>query len=168
MFSSGFDPVAGPKTSVLILGTLPGQVSLQNQQYYAQPRNQFWKVMGQLLGFDPQLPYAARIQHLKDRGVALWDVCAAAHRPGSLDSSIAARSVLVNPFDAFFRTHSELKLVCFNGAKAAALFKRDVLPTLTTDRHTYVTLPSTSPAHAAMSFDKKLAEWSVILGALEE
>jgi double-stranded uracil-DNA glycosylase len=80
MFSSGFDPVAGPKTSVLILGTLPGQVSLQNQQYYAQPRNQFWKVMGQLLGFDPQLPYAARIQHLKDRGVALWDVCAAAQR----------------------------------------------------------------------------------------
>jgi double-stranded uracil-DNA glycosylase len=168
MFSSGFDPVAGPKAAVLILGTLPGQVSLQHQQYYAQPRNHFWRVMGELLGFDPQLPYAARIQHLKDSGVALWDVCAAAHRPGSLDSSIAARSVVVNPFDAFFSAHSELKLVCFNGAKAAALFKRHVLPTLTNDPHTYVTLPSTSPAHAAMSFDMKVEKWSVIRDTLDQ
>lgn len=166
MITSGFDPVAGPRAKVLILGTLPGQVSLQLQQYYAQPRNQFWKIMGEMLGLDPDLPYATRVQHLTDRGVALWDVCAAAHRPGSLDSSIAGRSVVVDYFDVFFRAHPDLVLVCFNGAKAAALFNRHVLPTLTTDRHTYVTLPSTSPAHAAMAFDKKVAEWSAIRGAL--
>lgn len=167
MLSTGLEPVAGSQTKVLILGTLPGQVSLHQQQYYAQPRNQFWKIMGQLLEFDSRLPYARRVQHLKDRGIALWDVCAGAHRPGSLDVSIEGHTVVPNALGEFFRAHPGLRLVCFNGAKAAALFDRHVRPSLTTTGHRFVTLPSTSGAHAAMPFEKKLVEWSVIRRALD-
>jgi hypothetical protein len=97
MFSSDFDPVANLKVKVLILGTLPGQVSLEKQQYYAQPRNQLWKGHGTVAGFHPTSPAAVLGANPAPQGsrCGLWDVCAAAHRPGSLDSSIATRSVLV-------------------------------------------------------------------------
>jgi hypoxanthine-DNA glycosylase len=144
---------------VLILGTLPGAVSLARGEYYAQPRNAFWSIMGELVGATPTLPYADRLQRLLDRRVALWDVCAVAMRRGSADTAI--RSAQPNDFAEFFRSHSSIELICFNGATASGLFQRLVLPTMKAPASgvRQVVLPSTSPAHAAMSIQKKLETW---------
>jgi hypoxanthine-DNA glycosylase len=167
VYSAGFPPIAGANARVLILGSLPGQASLRAQQYYAQPHNAFWKIMGRLFGAGPELSYDERGRRLIASGIALWDVCAAAHRPGSLDAAIVHASVVPNDFAAFVATHAQLSRVCFNGAKAAELYRRLVLPTLpeTLRPLRYETLPSTSPAHASMTFDEKLARWSVVRDA---
>ena len=164
MESSGFPPIANADARVLVLGTLPGQVSLKLQQYYAQPRNAFWKIMGRLVGAHPDLPYAERTKRLAERGIAVWDVCAAAHRPGSLDSAISSSSVIANEFESFLSAHPQIDLICFNGSKAANLYRRAVLPNLSNRSQSIrcETLPSTSPAHAAMPFEEKLARWSII------
>ena len=161
----GFPPIERADARVLILGSLPGQMSLQQRQYYAQPRNAFWRIMGELFGAGPQLSYAERTQRLIDHRIALWDVCACAHRPGSLDAAIDHTSVEVNAFDAFFRQHPALQLICFNGATAARLYARNVLARLPPEFQAIATkaLPSTSPAHAAMPFDAKLALWAATL-----
>ena len=165
MHANGFPPIADAHARVLILGSLPGQVSIQRQQYYAQPQNAFWKIMGRLFGAGPELPYEERAQRLVQNGVGLWDVCAAAERPGSLDSSIVHASVVPNDLAAFIESHPGIRLICFNGGKAADLYRRLVLPGLPAtlrDIRTE-TLPSTSPAHAAMPFEDKLARWAAVL-----
>jgi TDG/mug DNA glycosylase family protein len=165
MHDKGFPPIADAHARILILGSLPGQVSLQRQQYYALPHNAFWKIMGQLFGAGPELPYAERMRHLVRNGIALWDVCAAAQRPGSLDASIVHSSVVPNDLAAFIESHPDIGLICFNGGKAADLYRRLVLPGLpATDRTIrYATLPSTSPAHAGMPFEEKLTRWAAVL-----
>lgn len=165
MHAQGFPPIADAHARILILGSLPGQVSLQRQQYYAQPQNAFWKIMGRLFGAGPELPYEDRAQDLVRNGIALWDVCAAAQRPGSLDSAIVHSSVVPNDLAAFLASHPDVGLVCFNGSKAAELYRRLVLPGLpdTLRAIRYATLPSTSPAHAAMSFEEKLTRWAAVL-----
>jgi hypoxanthine-DNA glycosylase len=165
MRSSSFEAVAGPDARVLILGTLPGAASLACGQYYAQPRNAFWKIMGELVGAAPTLPYAERLQRLVARRVALWDVCAIARRRGSADAAIRSSTVRPNDFSGFLRSHASVELICFNGAKAGELFRRLVSPTLESPASAIrqAVLPSTSPAHAAMSFGKKLAEWRAAL-----
>ena len=165
MHDKCFPPIADAHARVLILGSLPGQVSLQRQQYYALPHNAFWKIMGRLFGADPALPYEERVQRLVRNGIALWDVCAAAHRPGSLDASIVHSSVVPNELAEFIETHPGIGLICFNGGKAAELYRRLVLPGLPTAVRAirYETLPSTSPAHAAMPFEEKLTRWAVVL-----
>ncbi len=164
MPDTGFPPIADTHARVLILGSLPGQMSLQRQQYYAHPHNAFWRIMSQLFGAGLELPYAERAQRLVQNGIALWDVCAAAQRPGSLDAAIVHASVVPNDFAAFIQSHPDIGLISFNGGKAADLYRRLVLPTLP-ERLRAIrteTLPSTSPAHAAMTFDDKLARWSAI------
>jgi TDG/mug DNA glycosylase family protein len=165
MHDKGFPPIADAHARVLILGSLPGQVSLQRQQYYALPQNAFWKIMGHLFGAGPELPYAERAQGLVRNGIALWDVCAAAQRPGSLDAAIVHASVVPNDLAAFIESHPGIDLICFNGAKAADLYRRHVLPGLPASERAihYATLPSTSPAHAAMPFEEKLARWAAAL-----
>ncbi|MHB1075645.1 DNA-deoxyinosine glycosylase [Thiobacillus sp.] len=165
MHAQGFPPIADAHARILILGSLPGQVSLQRQQYYAQPQNAFWKIMGRLFGAGPELPYEDRAQNLVRNRIALWDVCAAAQRPGSLDAAIVHSSVVPNDFAAFIATHPHVELICFNGGKAAELYRRRVLPGLPNTRRAirYATLPSTSPAHAAMPFEEKLTCWAVVL-----
>lgn len=164
MLSSGFPPVATPRATVLILGSLPGRLSLQMQQYYAQPRNAFWKIMGRLCAFEPEQPYADRLTALKKHHIALWDVCASAHRPGSLDADINERSVVANDFSEFLLGHRRIHTVFFNGQKAAALYRRLVMAGLPLKFQSldYVTLPSTSPAHAAVPFSVKLQRWSTV------
>lgn len=159
MDAAGFEPVAAPTAKVLVLGTLPGQESLRRGEYYAHPRNSFWRVVEALFGISVETPYAERIRRLSDAGVALWDVCAAANRPGSLDVSIRHDTVIANDFTAFLKTHPQLKLICFNGAKAAALFRKHVR---LNGEIRCVGLPSTSPAHAAISFTDKVKRWSAI------
>jgi TDG/mug DNA glycosylase family protein len=162
--SVGFAPISGSSARVLILGSLPGEESLRRQQYYAHPRNVFWQIMGDLVGAAPELPYAARIEALIANGVAVWDVCAAAYRSGSLDSSIDLKSVNANDFQSFFARHPRLSLVCFNGTKASALYDARVMPSLSADmkRIRYTVLPSTSPAHASVPYESKRSAWEIV------
>ncbi len=154
-----FPPVAAPDARLLILGSMPGVASLNAQRYYAHPRNAFWPIMAILLGFAVDTPYERRLQHLLAARIALWDVLASCYRPGSLDSAIDPASQVANDFDRFLREHPHIQRICFNGGKAAQSFRRQVLPTLTRTDLDFVQLPSTSPAHASLSFDAKLARW---------
>jgi hypoxanthine-DNA glycosylase len=162
MHSTGFPPISRSDARVLILGTLPSQASLQRRQYYGLPQNGFWRIMGRLLGFSHELPYAQRKRQLVQNRIALWDVCASAVRPGSLDASI--RDVVPNDFARFFLNHRSIEVVCFNGATARKLYHRLVLPGLaeTLPALRYEALPSTSPAHAGMPFDEKLRRWAIV------
>jgi double-stranded uracil-DNA glycosylase len=162
--SYSFAAVADARARVLVLGSLPGRMSLARQQYYALPQNVFWKIMGELFEFSPTAPYARRLARLRARGVALWDVCHSARRPGSLDSAIEHRSVRANDFAKFFRSHPAIGTLFFNGAQAAMLFEWLVLPALPVEiqRRRRVILPSTSPAHASISFAIKLRKWTEV------
>jgi hypoxanthine-DNA glycosylase len=168
--SRGFPPIAGPGARLLILGSLPGAMSLERGQYYAQPRNAFWRLMGDLFAAGPDLDYAARGPRLVEHGVAVWDVCAAAVRPGSLDAAILPASVVPNDFAAFLGAHSGIRHIFFNGAKAAALYERQVLPGLPAVAREIprLALPSTSPAHAGRSYAQKLDLWRRALAPLDQ
>ena len=159
--SQGFAPVARADARLLILGSMPGVASLNAAQYYAFPRNVFWKLMGDLLAVSPELDYPSRLQKLINHQIALWDVIEACHRPGSLDSAISEDGLATNDFNRFFTQHPNITHVYFNGQKAAGLFKKRVAPTLQ-GNYEFLTLPSTSPAHAARSYQAKLEAWSVI------
>ncbi len=159
--SHGFGPIAPRHPRLLVLGSLPGRMSLEKQQYYGQPRNAFWTVMTEICGASPALGYAERVNRLEAAGIALWDVLAAAERPGSLDSSIVAATQRINDFAALFRRCPAIRCVFFNGRKAAELYERHVLPTLA-ETHAALpraTLPSTSPAYAGMPVEIKREQW---------
>ena len=156
----GFAPIAGPDARVLVLGSMPGVASLRAGKYYGHARNAFWPIMAQLFGFDATAPYPLRVAALQQNGIALWDVLAACVRPGSLDSDIDTDSIRFNDFDTFLRAHPGLLRVCFNGAKAHAVFRRQVLPALAVaPAFDMVQLPSTSPAFAGMAFIDKCRIW---------
>lgn len=161
--SVGFAAASERSARVLILGSLPGVLSLKLRQYYAKPQNAFWRIMGTLVGAGPDMPYSERIRTLTNAGIALWDVCASAHRLGSLDSAIKHHAV--NDFASFFDEHPHLRLICFNGHKAADLYRRSVLDNLRPGKQSLSTqiLPSTSPANAGVPYDEKLRQWSSIL-----
>lgn len=141
---------------------MPGVESLRRRQYYAHPQNQFWKILGRLLGFESSVPYAARARALKAARIALWDVLHSCERKGSLDASIEAE--IANDFARFFRAHPRLTHVFFNGAKAETSFRRHVPPGVGGTLR-YRRLPSTSPAHASLPFARKLGAWRAILKA---
>ena len=164
--SVGFPPIADAAARVLVLGSLPGVKSLQMREYYAQPYNAFWRIMGELNGAGPTLSYAARVAQLRASGIAVWDVLAAGEREGSLDSAIVPASIVVNDFNAFFERHSRIGLICFNGNTAAGLFRRKVLRGLAPEWAAIErqALPSTSPAYASLRFEQKLVRWAAALG----
>jgi len=167
--ATGFNPVARQDAGLLLLGTLPGTMSLAMSQYYAQPRNAFWPIMGVLFGAFPALAYRERLRLLTKNRVALWDVCHSAYREGALDASIDSKSIVPNDFVPFFRSHRRIQLICFNGQAAGKLYRRLVLPGLPAPvrQIPQLTLPSTSPAHAAMRFEQKLEQWAIVRRALE-
>ncbi|UTW14019.1 DNA-deoxyinosine glycosylase [Marinobacterium rhizophilum] len=162
-----FNAVSHPDARILILGSVPGVASLVQQQYYAHPRNAFWPIMAQLLGFATDLPYRLRLQQLQKNQIALWDVVHRCQRPGSLDQNIARESVEANDFATFFVQHPQLRGVCFNGGAAETLFKRHViragleLPA----GLSLVRLPSTSPANAGLRLEQKLEQWRRAISA---
>jgi TDG/mug DNA glycosylase family protein len=156
---SGLPAVAARNTRVLILGSMPGAASLAARRYYAHPRNQFWSIVGTVTGAAAELPYGRRIAALRGAGIALWDVIASCHRQGSLDTAIDRASLRVNDFAGFFRRHPAVESVLFNGATAEALFRRLVLPALGPRLPELLRLPSTSPAHAGLSHERKLVLW---------
>ncbi len=141
---------------------MPGAASLAAGQYYAHPRNAFWRITGEILGFDPRSPYPARARALRASGVALWDVLHSCVRRGSLDTMIENDSEIANDFRAFFRAHPRIETVFFNGAKAQASYRRHALAGIKVPLR-YRRLPSTSPAHASLAYARKLAAWRAIL-----
>jgi TDG/mug DNA glycosylase family protein len=164
VLSFGFPPISSPSARVLILGSLPGRLSLERGEYYANPQNSFWKIIAARV---PDLPadYAGRVRALIELSVALWDVLAAATRSGSLDADISDDAI-PNNFRAFFHAHPDIGLIGFNGGTAAKLYQRHVMPTLTEAQRSIsrTTLPSTSPAHAGLPFTQKADRWSTIFG----
>ena len=159
--SQGFPPIARADARVLILGSLPSQASLQAQEYYAHPRNAFWTLMKAIADADGD--YAARCEALRAHGIAVWDVLSSSVRPGSLDADIDIGTAQANDFRRFFAEHDGIRLVCFNGRKAEALFRRFVLPGLAHPGLQYERLPSTSPAHASLPVAERLAIWRGII-----
>jgi hypoxanthine-DNA glycosylase len=141
---------------------MPGDLSLRMQQYYAHPRNAFWRIMSDLLGFDAQSDYNVRLAGLRSAGIGLWDVLRNCERPGSLDSSIVRDSMEVNDFGALFAEYDGVSRVCFNGAKAEQVFLRLVAPRLVSAVRT-MRLPSTSPANASVTYDAKLRAWRAVV-----
>jgi len=159
-----FPPIAAADAEVLILGSVPSVKSLEKQQYYGHPRNAFWWIMGELLGFDYTIDYELRKSQVIKNKIAIWDVLQQCERLGSLDSAIIADSIKSNDFPVFFAEYPHVRKVFFNGTKAENEFKRRVMSTLDAKfaNIEYMRLPSTSPAMASMTKSAKLAEWEVI------
>ena len=156
MRKSSFPAVVDAHTRVLILGSLPGDASLAIAQYYGHPRNAFWRLLEGVLETPlVALAYEDRLATLLSRGVGLWDVIAQASRPGSLDAAIVDAEA--NDLVALTSTLPALRGVAFNGGTAAKLGGR-----LLAGRLPSLALPSSSPAHAARSFDEKLALWRAL------
>lgn len=145
---------------------MPSRESLLKQKYYAHPRNSFWSILTRLLGIKTQ-DYALRAQQVTAGGIAIWDVLQACTRSSSLDSDIDDRSIVINDFRTFYEKHPGINRVFFNGAKAESVYQRHVLPGLPAGQAEIkrLRLPSTSPANAAMSVDKKLENWRVVVSA---
>lgn len=167
--AKGFGYVAGRDARAVILGSMPGVESLRQQQYYAHSRNSFWDLMGRIFAAERALPYPDRLLRLKQHHIALWDVAHQCERSGSLDSNIKAASIIPNDFNPFFISHPDIRVIFFNGRKAADIYRQIVLPNLpepfrSIPRHT---LPSTSPAHAAMSPEAKLEQWLQIMASTD-
>ena len=160
----GFPPIAASSANALILGSMPGIASLRQQQYYAHPRNAFWRIIEALFGVSAASPYTQRALAISDHGLALWDVMKHCRRKGSLDADIEAGSIIANDFITFFDQHPLIDRVFFNGATAEREYRRHVLPTLPAPMQSIRSqrLPSTSPANAGLTFQKKLAEWAVL------
>ena len=161
-----FAPIENADTKILILGSMPGEASLKAGQYYAHPRNLFWRIMGELLNTDPDLPYSQRTEALKSAQIALWDVLRSCRRKGSLDSNIDHGSLVPNDFVAFFRRHPKIIHVFFNGAKAEECYRKHVRSLAGIEPIEYLRLPSTSPANASTSFERKLEAWRAITKCL--
>jgi hypoxanthine-DNA glycosylase len=149
-----FPPVADERTRVLVLGSLPGEESLARSQYYANPRNHFWRLIGSVIGIElASRPYEARLESLLDARVGLWDTVGSATRRGSLDGAI--RGHRANDLADLAARLPELRAIGFNGGKSAALG----LPQLAARPDlALVPLPSSSPAYTR-PFEDKLAEW---------
>ena len=143
----------GRATQLLVLGSFPGVASLQAQQYYAHPRNQFWPLLGAIWGTDLRLlPYAKRLGEVRRRGLGLWDVYASCRREGSLDQAI--EDAQVNDLASLRRRAPALQWVAHNGGESARAMKH-----VAALGYTELKLPSTSPAHAGWSFERKHAAW---------
>lgn len=154
-----FSALAPREARVLILGSMPGAASLAAGRYYAHPRNQFWPLMGEFFAAGPELDYPERLARLADCGVALWDVLRSCERSGSLDAAIRRASCEANDFPGLFALCPGITDLLFNGATSAHSFARLVQPALADRPLRLHRLPSTSPAHAGMSFEVKKAIW---------
>jgi len=162
-YINSFAPIEDSNARLLILGSMPSKTSLLVGQYYAHSRNSFWPIMGDLIAATRTLPYTLRINILKSNGIALWDVLASCTRESSLDSDIDQTSARANNFELFLSTHQNITDIFFNGAMAEKCFNKLVLHKLNPNLIRYTRLPSTSPAHAAMTYNQKLEAWKVIL-----
>lgn len=149
-----FPPISAPTAKVLILGTMPGEKSLQLNQYYGHGGNHFWKILFELHKEPPARDYDRRKALLLENRIALWDVLKGCHREGSSDSAIETEEA--NDFGQFLADHPQIRLIAFNGKNAAAFFQQHVVHKFGLPQ---VVLPSTSSANGWLTYDQKLSEW---------
>ena len=155
-----FTPSIDNNSKILILGSMPGVKSLEEQQYYAHPQNRFWKVMGVVCN-EPklhELNYDFKLKTLLNNNIALWDTIKTCKRDGSLDSDI--QNETPNDIRKLLKTYPNIKTICLNGNKSYSAFKK-YFPELF-EKYSCHKMPSTSPANARYSLDKLIEEWSVI------
>ena len=164
--NTSFAPLLGSTVHTLVLGTMPGQKSLQVQQYYAHPRNALWPILcAMATGASPSynvhtnLSYDERCTLITSAGYGLWDVLASCERPGSLDGNIVRESEVPNQIPALLGRHPETQLIVCNGRTAETLFKRHIQKRVTVSLPSVVCLPSTSPAMASLSLQDKFERW---------
>jgi hypoxanthine-DNA glycosylase len=155
---TSFDPIANAETSILILGTIPGDRSLELGEYYGHSRNRFWKILSKITNNDLPLTYSDKKQLLLKTKIGVWDVAHKANRKGSLDSAIKDEEP--NDLDNFIASHKNVKVIGFNGRKAEALFDKYFDRK---DEINYISLPSTSPANAGINFDNICQAWQQIV-----
>ena len=159
-----FEPIIGHQPRVIILGSMPGVASVEAVQYYAHPRNAFWPIMAELFGIDHAASYELRVRQISRQPVILWDTLRACRRPGSLDSNIDVNSAQANDFSGLLQQFPEIRAILFNGASSEKYFRQLVVPVLSeVSALELIRMPSTSPAHAGMSFELKLAAWRQLL-----
>ena len=163
---AGMAPRIDTRTRILVLGSMPGERSLRQGEYYAHARNRFWPIMEAVLGVPAGAPYGERIRLLNDAGVGLWDVISSCERRGSLDTGIVVPTEIYNDFESLFRSYENLSIICCNGGKAYKTFLRCILPNLDMRIATRLKIagfPSTSPANATYSFEDIVMAWSMVL-----
>ena len=155
-----FDPSIDNNSRILILGSMPGVKSLEEQQYYAHPQNRFWKVMS-IICNEPnlqELNYDLKLKTLLRNNIALWDTIKSCKRDGSLDSDI--KNETPNDIRKLLKKYPNIKTICLNGNKSYFAFKK-YFPDLL-EKYNFHKMPSTSPANAKYSLDKLIEEWNVI------
>lgn len=154
-----FEPVVSSNTRILILGSMPGVASLNQNEYYAHPRNLFWPIIFSLWQQPLESDYNKKLDFLLSKGLGLWDVIASCEREGSLDSAI--KNETPNDFEELFRLYPDIHTVIFNGGKAYEVFKKKV-GFERFEGIEFVKLGSTSPARA-VSFEIKKSEWEAVI-----
>ena len=152
-----FPPISDPQSKILILGTMPGEKSIEVQQYYGHPQNQFWKLLFTIFDKPFSRNYEEREALLRTNHIALWDVLSHCEGEGSADTSI--RNEIANDFDTFYTLHPEIKHVFFASKQAEKFYIKYAIKR---EGIVYHLLPSPSPANAAKSFEQKLEEWKQI------
>tara|TARA_B100001029_G_scaffold177919_1_gene183483 strand:+ start:307 stop:801 length:495 start_codon:yes stop_codon:yes gene_type:complete len=155
-YTKSINPVIGISPIYLILGTIPGQESLKQRQYYAHPRNSFWKIIFKIFNYNFTKSYSEQINFIKENQIALWDVCFTCYRKGSLDSNI--KEEIPNKIPKLLENNSTISNIIFNGTTAEKLFKKHFKYL---ENKKYFTALSTSPANASYSFEQKLKNWKV-------
>ncbi|MDE2093789.1 MAG: DNA-deoxyinosine glycosylase [Burkholderiales bacterium] len=155
----GLAPVIDARTRLVVLGSFPGVASLRAQQYYGHPRNHFWPILAALWRLDlAAAPYAYRLDAARDHGLGLWDVYARCEREGSLDSAI--ENARLNDLAGLAQRAPALQAIAHNGGESARAMRHTRALGLPVHR-----LPSTSPANASWSFERKLAAWRAVFEA---
>ncbi|MCA5005856.1 DNA-deoxyinosine glycosylase [Sphingobacterium bovistauri] len=157
MLKQSFEPIIPSQPRILILGSLPGDLSIAKDQYYAHPQNRFWKILFALFEQKFTLEYSERTNLLHQQRIALWDVCASAIRPGSMDTAIT--EVIPNPINQLLQKNSTIQTVLFNGQKTQKLFDKYFERQQNLSYHT---LPSSSPANAQFTLEKLLLDWQIV------
>ncbi|WP_413532379.1 DNA-deoxyinosine glycosylase [Empedobacter brevis] len=154
MYKESFLPIISKQPKVLILGSLPGDLSLEVNQYYGHPRNRFWKIMFEIFNSKFSEDYQVRKQLILRNNLALWDVAHSAERKGSMD--VDMKNVAPNSIDELLKEHSTIEKIIFNGKKSEQLFWKyfDEKSTIK-----YISLPSTSPANARFSYERLVEIW---------
>ena len=159
---SGLAPLVGENPKVLLLGSFPSRMSLEKGLYYANPRNQFWRIMRNLLDRSGEEEIYQTYSGLKDHHIAVWDVIKSREfQPGSMDHDI--RNASMNDIPGFLEMYPTIRLIGLNGSKAWTCFLKVIHEKNIPDNLVFRRLPSTSPANARYSLDEKIREWHIIL-----
>jgi hypoxanthine-DNA glycosylase len=157
MESNSFAPIIDENCRILILGTMPGLKSLEEQHYYAHERNSFWPIIFNLFETEYSGDYQTRLNLLLSKGIALWDTLRFCSREGSLDSDI--QDPIPNDIKSLLKNFNNIQTIAFNGQYAKKFFMNYHK---NLDKIRFLSLPSTSPANARLTFNQKLESWSIL------